>query len=786
MLAVVLLLAFLLRVAWLNSIPISLNLDEAINGLDALRLREYGLWLPFLQNNFGRETLYLYLQGWGMALLGVNLFTLRWVSVVAAMLTLPLLYVVGRRLGGNNWMALFAVTGLATSTWHLYFSRMVLRGILLPPLLLGTVWCFWRGWEADNRLRSRFWLGAAGGFLGLTMYTYLAARLLPFLFLLFIIVRLPVQPDRRQKLVDSLFFWGVALLVALPLIGYFWQQPQALVSRTEAISVLATANPAATLSANLLHLAQLHIGIGTWLGRWPALNGMVVVGFVAGLGVALFDWRRAVHQFLLLWWALGMLPVALSVQNWTGETTILRGIVAWPAVFLLAALGLAHMTRWLHRHVRYAHPAVTAFLLLVVGLVVSTANVRHIQGEFVPDVVSDHPPYLARYLNGVDQPVLAPLSLFSETVTYLLLRQQYPRLRNEGNGALPGNTVFLLPDASYSEGAFVLLRPDSGTASLLPLLSADQQAILQQATAAAEPLAAVTDSEQEVIARLYPLPLDLSLFEAGQPDGTPVNVGFESLIQLTGVQVSPMVASPGEMVALTLAWEAIAPVTGNLDNFIHLFDVKHRQRWRQVNRPLTGLLFDANRWPVGVSVPDRWQFQLPSDAPPGAYRFEIGLYRPETEQRLAAGGASEVIAGKLLVGPYPPLPPRTPLNTRFGDGITLLGLNLEVTPAALNYTLQWESRGLVGRDYTVFNHLVNSDGEILAQVDSQPQGGQYPTSWWSSGEIVPDIYQLPFSDELPAGRYTLRIGLYDPANGRRLLRLDGTGEFVELPVELSP
>jgi hypothetical protein len=67
---VVLLVAFVLRVAWLSSIPISLNLDEAVNGLDALRLRRYGLWLPFLQNNFGRETLYLYLQGWGMASAG--------------------------------------------------------------------------------------------------------------------------------------------------------------------------------------------------------------------------------------------------------------------------------------------------------------------------------------------------------------------------------------------------------------------------------------------------------------------------------------------------------------------------------------------------------------------------------------------------------------------------------------------------------------------------------------------------------------------------------------------
>jgi dolichyl-phosphate-mannose--protein O-mannosyl transferase len=63
------------------------------------------------------------------------------------MLTLPLLYGTTRRLAGSTWVALLAMTGLATSTWHLYFSRMVLRGILLPPLLLATVYCFWQGWQ---------------------------------------------------------------------------------------------------------------------------------------------------------------------------------------------------------------------------------------------------------------------------------------------------------------------------------------------------------------------------------------------------------------------------------------------------------------------------------------------------------------------------------------------------------------------------------------------------------------------------------------------------------------
>jgi hypothetical protein len=73
---------------------------------------------------------------------------------------------------------------------------------------------------------------------------------------------------------------------------------------------------------------------------------------------------------------------------------------------------------------------------------------------------------------------------------------------------------------------------------------------------------------------------------------------------------------------------------------------------------------------------------------------------------------------------------------------------------------------------TAFVHLLNADGEIVAQRDHIPADGTRPTTGWLPGEIVADSYRLPLP---PGGPYTLAVGLYDAASGMRI------GERVILP-----
>ncbi len=60
-------------------------------------------------------------------------------------------------------------------------------------------------------------------------------------------------------------------------------------------------------------------------------------------------------------------------------------------------------------------------------------------------------------------------------------------------------------------------------------------------------------------------------------------------------------------------------------------------------------------------------------------------------------------------------------------------------------------------------HLLDGDGQIVAQQDGSP-GGELPTSLWLPGESLRSTVVLPPADDGQA----LRIGLYEPVSGRQL------------------
>ncbi len=834
-LALIIGVAFALRVIKLNSLPFSLNLDEAINGLDALQLLRLTWLTPFLQNNFGRETLFFYGQGLALQLYGISFFSLRFASALSGTLTIPLLYLVGQRLRLDNllshkkgkvwWLkyispplrerldmaGLLAATGLAVSYWHVYFSRLGLRAILLPPLLLGLVWCFWQGWDDQKgQGRRRFWLVIAGFLLGLTFYTYLAARLLPVLFIIFVAIELiKPQPNRKEKAVDFFIFGLVATLTGVPLVFYFQQNPQAFGSRTQTISIFAGNAPLDTLGGNLTSLLQIHFFGGAWLGEWPALNLLSALGLLLGLLVCLHHLKKPAIRFLLLWWGIGTAPVLFSSQDWTGQTTLLRGIMAWPALFLISAIGLVTLANLFHKITKRGF--VFFWLLLIVGSLTTIYHYFFIWATTY-NRFSDHPPYLARYLNSqTSQFSLTPLRFYAETVTNFLLQARYPTLTNIEAGQLQAllesnrATVYLLPAKSTAEATFVLLVPAAdgqGTAYLLPPLTPAQIETLSHYTGTSSPLTTVLDSEQEPIAHVYPLPADAPFLPVSSPaqvEMHPIQANFNHDLVLTGYRVEPATIKPGETVTLSFHWQAQRPIDGDYYLFVHLFDVQQGQRHGQVNTPLTGILFDAHRWPVGLTVPDRHSFTLPADAPAGAYRFEVGLYHASSQQRLpvTVGAtqptpptADKVILGKFHVWQHPPPPPQYPLtNIQFDDNIALIGVDLPTAPLqpgqTLTYTLHWQALAPISQNYTVFTHLLDAENNLQTQQDNAPQQGRYPTSWWDAGEIIIDPYALPLPPYLTPGRYTLRVGLYRPETGQRLPLKNEQQDFVDFPNSIT-
>ncbi len=80
------------------------------------------------------------------------------------------------------------------------------------------------------------------------------------------------------------------------------------------------------------------------------------------------------------------------------------------------------------------------------------------------------------------------------------------------------------------------------------------------------------------------------------------------------------------------------------------------------------------------------------------------------------------------------------------------------------------------QDYTVFTHLVDEKGNIVAQKDNRPVDGLYPTTKWEPEEIVRDQYDLVILTEAPPDQYQLEIGMYLAETGERLRVWDGSSE----------
>jgi hypothetical protein len=72
--------------------------------------------------------------------------------------------------------------------------------------------------------------------------------------------------------------------------------------------------------------------------------------------------------------------------------------------------------------------------------------------------------------------------------------------------------------------------------------------------------------------------------------------------------------------------------------------------------------------------------------------------------------------------------------------------------------LYWQARAPVDRSYTVFLHLLDGQGKLIAQADGLPAAGVRPTSSWAPGEVVAGRRTLAAQKGLLPGEYQLTVG----------------------------
>ncbi len=129
------------------------------------------------------------------------------------------------------------------------------------------------------------------------------------------------------------------------------------------------------------------------------------------------------------------------------------------------------------------------------------------------------------------------------------------------------------------------------------------------------------------------------------------------------------------------------------------------------------------------------------------------------------------------------------VNNTFGEHITLNGYALNEAALRpgdiLQVTLFWQTAVPLTQRYKVFLHLVGPDGQMAAQHDGEPGGGLNLTTVWPPGTQIVDNHGLLLPANLPAGDYTLFLGLYELADPMaRLLTEIDTGQLDALPLAI--
>jgi hypothetical protein len=98
----------------------------------------------------------------------------------------------------------------------------------------------------------------------------------------------------------------------------------------------------------------------------------------------------------------------------------------------------------------------------------------------------------------------------------------------------------------------------------------------------------------------------------------------------------------------------------------------------------------------------------------------------------------------------------------------LIGYKVQQSDRQLTIDWHWQRENPVDHPYVVFNHLIDAQGQIVAQKDGRPQAGQPLMTCWQPNEIYADRHVIDLPAQLPAGGYRLQMGLYNAVTGQRV------------------
>jgi hypothetical protein len=130
--------------------------------------------------------------------------------------------------------------------------------------------------------------------------------------------------------------------------------------------------------------------------------------------------------------------------------------------------------------------------------------------------------------------------------------------------------------------------------------------------------------------------------EAGQPRSESIG--------LSGYDLAPAEPKAGQVLTVTLYWQASQPLSIDYTSFVHLLDTTGQRLSQSDHQP--GQLYHPSRaWQPGEVVRDQHRLTLPLELPAGSYQLRSGLYYQPQPGVIAGMGNGEII-GSVRISRY--------------------------------------------------------------------------------------------------------------------------------------
>ncbi|MEX2246667.1 MAG: glycosyltransferase family 39 protein [Dehalococcoidia bacterium] len=386
--AAITMLAAVLRLWRLGTVPLGLHGDEALTGIDALRVLREGWIGPYVESALGQPAGPLYVVAPLLKILPDTTWTLRFSMALFGIATIPASYAAFSTMFDRR-TGVFAALLLAVMTWHLHLGR---TGFMVTAWPLLQVLALWALFAAIQR-RNVWLMGVAGVVTGVGIYTYNA-------YLLF----LPVagvallwhyrsgggrgQPGFAAGVV---LFVCAAALVAVPMARYIdehweiYREHQRIVGVTDApewqeeswagrADILADRTREWVRGLTVGGRSDFGDGLATQ--GHPVVDPITMLLAACGVLMALWRWRSPAHATLLA--AAVILPLGAVLT--TGDGLFRRTFGLAP---IIAALGALPLSVWwesaMRRPERLRYASMAAM-----GLVLVYAGGRNIYDYFGP------------------------------------------------------------------------------------------------------------------------------------------------------------------------------------------------------------------------------------------------------------------------------------------------------------------------------------------------------------------------------------------------------------------